>query len=142
MLARVEGVEIDTRHWIGGRRVDSADRFESISPIDESVIAQVASGSAPEIDLAVIAAAEAFKDWKKTSREERARLLHRVADIIESRIESLAVVETRDNGSLLRSHLHGVMPRVALNFRFFADWLLQLSHPDFDVRGQIGRAHV
>ena len=50
------------------------------------------------------------------------------------------MVETRDNGSLLRSHRRGVMPRVAMNFRFFADWLLQLNHADFDVRGH--RNHV
>ena len=140
MRARVEGVEVDTRHWIGGRRVDSAERFDSISPIDETTVAQVAAGGPAEIDQAVTAASEAFKSWSRTSREERAKLLHRVADIIESRIESLAVVETRDNGSLLRSHRRGVMPRVALNFRFFADWLLQLDHADFDVRGH--RNHV
>src|SRR6185369_16519100 len=135
MTAKVEGVEVDTRHWIGGRRVDSSDRFQSISPIDESVIAEVANAGAAEVDQAVTAASEAFKAWSKTSREERARLLHRVADIVEQRVEQLAVVETRDNGSLLRSHRRGVMPRVAMNFRFFADWLLQLDHADFDVRG-------
>jgi 5-carboxymethyl-2-hydroxymuconic-semialdehyde dehydrogenase len=140
MAATVEGVEIDTRHWIGGKRVDSADRFQSISPIDESPIAEVASGGAPEIVQAVDAAHEAFKTWGRTSREERARLLHKIADGVEARVEQLAVVETRDNGSLLRSHRRGVMPRVAHNFRFFADWLLQLDHPDFDTRGH--RNHV
>ena len=140
MTAKVEGVEVDTRHWIGGRRVDSSDRFQSISPIDESVIAEVANAGAAEVDQAVTAASEAFKAWSKTSREERARLLHRVADIVEQRVEQLAVVETRDNGSLLRSHRRGVMPRVAMNFRFFADWLLQLDHADFDVRGH--RNHI
>src|SRR5262249_13327777 len=80
MAAKVEGVEIDTRHWIGGKRVDSADRFQSISPIDETLIADVASAGAVEVDQAVDAAHEAFKTWGKTSREERARLLHKIAD--------------------------------------------------------------
>lgn len=140
MAATVEGVEIDTRHWIGGRRVDSADRFQSISPIDETPIAEVASGGAAEIEQAVMAAHGAFKTWGRTSREERARLLHKIADGVEARVEQLAQVETRDNGSLLRSHRRGVMPRVAHNFRFFADWLLSLDHPDFDTRGH--RNHV
>jgi len=140
MRARVEGVEVDTRHWIAGRRVDSAERFDDISPIDETGLAPVAAAGTAEIDLAVDAASNAFKSWKRSSREERAKLLHRIADIIEARIESLAVVETRDNGSLLRSHRRGVMPRVALNFRFFADWLLQLDYADFDVRGH--RNHI
>jgi aminomuconate-semialdehyde/2-hydroxymuconate-6-semialdehyde dehydrogenase len=54
---------------------------------------------------------------------------------VEKRVEELAVVETRDNGSLLRSMRHSVMPRVAHNFHFFADQLLELSHPDFETRG-------
>lgn len=140
MTARVDGHEVDTRHWIAGRRVDSAQRFQSISPIDETVIAEVSAAGAGEIDQAVDAASAAFKTWRRTSREQRARLLHGIADVIDSRIESLAQVETRDNGSLLRSHRRGVMPRVAMNFRFFADWLLQLDYPDFDVRGH--RNHV
>ena len=140
MTARVEGHEVDTRHWIGGRRIESGARFQSVSPIDETVIAEVSAGGPAEIDQAVEAASNAFKTWKRTSREERAQLLHRIADIIESRVETLAQVETRDNGSLLRSHRRGVMPRVAMNFRFFADWLLQLDHADFDVRGH--RNHV
>ncbi len=140
MRTTVEGIEIDTRHWIGGRRIESGERFESISPIDEIPIATLSSAGSAEVDQAVQAAATAFKTWSRTSREERARLLHRIADLIETRIEALAVIETRDNGSLLRSHRRGVMPRVALNFRFFADWLLQLDHADFDVRGH--RNHV
>jgi aminomuconate-semialdehyde/2-hydroxymuconate-6-semialdehyde dehydrogenase len=140
MRATVEGIEVDCRHWIGGRRVDSPQRFDSISPIDETVIASVAAAGVAEVDQAVEAASRAFKDWRRTSRETRAALLHRIADIVERRVEDLAVVETRDNGSLLRSHRRGVMPRVAHNFRFFADWLLQLDHPDFETRGH--RNHV
>ena len=50
-------------------------------------------------------------------------------------------METADNGALLRSHRRGVMPRVAHNFRFFADFLLDgLGHPDFDTRSH--RNHV
>lgn len=140
MRTEVAGVEIDTRHWIAGVRVASDRRFTSISPIDETPLAEISAGGASEIDRAVVAASDAFKSWRRTSRQERAGYLHRIADIIEARVEQLAVVETRDNGSLLRSHRRGVMPRVAMNFRFFADWLLQLDHADFDVRGH--RNHV
>lgn len=140
MRAVVEGVEIDTRHWIGGERVASGTTFTSISPIDETPLADISAANAADVDRAVRSAREAFKTWRKVSPQERAQYLHRIADIVERRVEELAVVETRDNGSLLRSHRRGVMPRVAMNFRFFADWLLQLNHADFDVRGH--RNHV
>jgi len=123
----IEGVEVSTDHWIGGERVASTDRFEDVSPIDERVIASVARGGEAEVRSAVAAARDAFAVWGRTSPKERAEVLHRIADGVEGRIPELAAVETRDNGSLLRSHLRSVMPRVARNFRFFADRLLALD---------------
>jgi 5-carboxymethyl-2-hydroxymuconic-semialdehyde dehydrogenase len=138
--AVVAGVEVDTRHWIGGRRVESADTFEDVSPLDGQVIAHVSRGGQTEVDAAVAAAQAAFTTWSRTPAAERAAILHRIADGVEARLEDLAQVETRDNGSLLRSHRRGVMPRVAMNFRYFADHLLELHHDDFDTRGH--RNHV
>lgn len=139
-VASVAGVDVNTGHWIGGQRRRGAETFEDISPIDGSVIAHISRGTAADVDAAVSAAAQAFADWSHTEPDERAAILHRIADIVEERSEELAQLETRDNGSLLRSHRRGVMPRVALNFRFFADHLLRLHHDDFDTRGH--RNHV
>ena len=125
--ATVAGVEVDTRHWIGGRRVTAGSTFEDVSPVDGTTIADVARGGAAEVDRAVTSASEAFRTWSRTSPAERAAILHRIADGVEKRTEELAQVETRDNGSLLRSHRRGVMPRVAMNFRFFADHLLRCT---------------
>ncbi|WP_319053468.1 aldehyde dehydrogenase [Streptomyces europaeiscabiei] len=131
----VAGVSVDTRHWIGGRRVASAGTFTDVSPIDGRVLGEIARGGPVEAEAAVVAAREAFPGWAATPRAERARVLHAIADGVEKRLEELAVVETNDNGALLRSHRRGVMPRVAHNFRFFADWLLTLEHEDFETRG-------
>ncbi|MGW1618214.1 aldehyde dehydrogenase [Streptomyces sp. NPDC002172] len=131
----VAGVSVDTRHWIGGQRVASAGTFTDSSPIDGQPIGEIARGGPAEAEAAVAAAREAFPSWAATTRAERARVLHAIADGVEKRIEELAIVETTDNGALLRSHRRGVMPRVAHNFRFFADWLLTLEHDDFETRG-------
>ncbi|SFQ35764.1 5-carboxymethyl-2-hydroxymuconic-semialdehyde dehydrogenase [Actinomadura madurae] len=139
-MAEVAGVTVDTGHWIGGERVGSAAAFTDVSPIDERPLAEVARGGAAEADAAVAAAARAFPGWARTSREDRARILHAIADGVDKRAEELAQVETADNGALIRSHRRGVMPRVAHNFRFFADRLLRLGHDDFETRGH--RNHV
>ncbi|WP_067135853.1 aldehyde dehydrogenase [Microtetraspora malaysiensis] len=139
-MATVGDVTIQEDHWIGGAWVSSPATFDDVSPIDGQVIARVARGGAKEAEEAVRAATKAFPAWARTSREERARLLHAIADGVEKRLDRLAIVETTDNGALLRSHLRGVMPRVAHNFRFFADWLLGLGHDDFETRGH--RNHV
>ncbi|SBT88999.1 5-carboxymethyl-2-hydroxymuconic-semialdehyde dehydrogenase [Streptomyces sp. DI166] len=131
----VAGVAVDTRHFIGGERVASTETFTDVSPIDGSTLGEISRGTAMEAAAAVAAAKAAFPGWAATPRAERARILHAIADGVDKRLEELAIVETTDNGALLRSHRRGVMPRVAHNFRFFADWLLTLGHEDFDTRG-------
>ena len=132
----VAGVSVDTGHFIGGQRVYSAQTFSDHSPIDGSFLGEISRGGVAEIDLAVSAARAAFPGWAKTPRVERARIMHAIADGVEARLEELAQVETHDNGALIRSHRRGVMPRVAHNFRFFADWLLnELHHDPFETRG-------
>lgn len=135
-VVNVAGVEVDTRHWIGGRRVASATTFADISPIDNEVIAEVHRGGAAEADAALSAATSAFAEWSRWSALDRAHVLRKLADLVEENIEPLAQLETRDNGSLLRSHRRGVMPRVAMNIRFFADYAVdELTYPVWETRG-------
>ncbi|WP_205326073.1 aldehyde dehydrogenase [Glycomyces sp. YM15] len=135
-IAIVDGVPVDTRHWIGGRRVTSRSTFTDRSPIDETPVAEVSAGGAAEVDKAVAAARAAFPAWAALPVSERSAILRRLADGIEARVEDLSRVETRDNGSLIRSHRRGVMPRSAANFRYFADFAeKELGHPDMEVRG-------
>jgi 5-carboxymethyl-2-hydroxymuconic-semialdehyde dehydrogenase len=134
-IASVAGVDVDTRHWIGGRRVASDRTFTDLSPIDEKPLAEVARGGAAEVDAAVRAAGDAFAAWAAVPPSARAAVLHAIADGIEARAAELAAVETADNGALLRSHVNSVMPRAAYNFRFFADWLGELDGGDMEIRG-------
>ncbi|MGH3226753.1 MAG: aldehyde dehydrogenase family protein, partial [Streptosporangiaceae bacterium] len=133
--AMVAGVDVDTRHWIGGRRVASGATFTDLSPIDEQPLAEVARGGQAEVGAAVRAAGEAFAGWSATPPGDRAQVLHAIADGITERAADLAEVETADNGALLRSHLRSVMPRAAQNFRFFADWLGRLGAGDLEIGG-------
>jgi aminomuconate-semialdehyde/2-hydroxymuconate-6-semialdehyde dehydrogenase len=133
--ASVAGVDVDTRHWIGGRRVPSGATFADLSPIDERPLADLARGGQAEVDAAVRAAREAFAGWSATPPDARAAILHAIADGITARAAELARVETADNGALLRSHLRSVMPRAAQNFRFFADWLGTLDGGDLEIAG-------
>ena len=135
-MLEVADVRVDPRHWIGGERVSSSDTFDDLSPIDGAVLGQVARGQATEVDAAVAAARDAFPGWAKLGPRGRGEILGRVADLVEARLEEFAQLETRDNGSLLRSHRRGVMPRVAMNIRFFAEYAVNdLKHPEFETRG-------
>ena len=73
-VANVAGADVDTRHWIGGRRIASATTFTDVSPIDETPIAEMARGGEPEMAVAVRAASAAFPSWSRgqPSRPRRA----------------------------------------------------------------------
>jgi aminomuconate-semialdehyde/2-hydroxymuconate-6-semialdehyde dehydrogenase len=132
----VAGADIDTRHFINGTRVASTETFINTSPIDGTFLGEIARGGKTEVDQAVAAAKAAFPAWSALGPKGRGEILHRIADLVEANIETLANLETMDNGSLLRSHRRGVMPRVAHNLRFFADWAInELHHEVFETRG-------
>ncbi len=109
------------KHLIGGEWQDSAsgETFETRSPLDESLIAEVASGSAEDVDRAAQAAQAAFPAWRELPAKERKRLLHRVADLIEEHAEEIALLEVLDTGQTIR-FMKSAATRGAQNFRFFA----------------------
>lgn len=128
----VAGVSVSTGHWIGGRRVDSAERFEVASPIDGGGLAEVSAAGKPEVDAAVDAARRAFPAWAALGPEGRLPVLQRFAEGIKARAADLAAVETMDNGSLLSVNLHRIVPRAALNIEFFAQRATTLGHHVID----------
>ena len=117
----VAGIEISPDHFIGGERVAGDERFEVLSPIDESVLTEVARGGPREVGLAVEAAERAFPAWSALGPSPRAAYLRRLADLIDANVERLAQVECLDMAMLLRSLRARVIARGARNFRAYAD---------------------
>ena len=115
------GIDVSPEHLIGGRRVGSASTFTDISPIDQSVLAEVARGGRREADLAVVAAREAFPGWAALGPEGRAPYLRRLADLIDASIDRIAEVECLDMAMLQRSLQARVIGRGARNFRSYAE---------------------
>src|SRR4051794_41902991 len=76
--ATVAGVDVPTDHYINGERVGSDRTFATISPIDESVLAEVARAGEREADLAVRAAHGAFPEWAALGPAGRAPRPHRL----------------------------------------------------------------
>ncbi|MGO1052921.1 aldehyde dehydrogenase [Crossiella sp. CA198] len=115
----------EIKHVIDGAEVDSADGavFHDIDPYTRESYATVALGGAREADLAVDAARRAFDHgpWPRLSFEQRGKLLHRLADLMEQNGAALALADTQDMGKPLTAAIGKDVPRSAHNFRFFAD---------------------
>jgi aldehyde dehydrogenase (NAD+) len=91
---------------IGGEWVDasSGEIFESVNPYTGRVWATAPEAGDEDVDRAVRAAREAFDEgpWGKLTGTERARLIRRLADLLAENADDIAVVESTDNGKLLR----------------------------------------
>ena len=138
-MTAVAGVEVSPDHFIGGERVGSAERFEDHSPIDGSLLAEVARGGAEEADRAVRAAHAAWPEWAALGPGGRAPYLHRLADLIDANVERLAAVECADMAMLLRSLRARVIHRGARNFRAYADLAVAYEERDWRSNGTWNR---
>jgi (Z)-2-((N-methylformamido)methylene)-5-hydroxybutyrolactone dehydrogenase len=94
------------RMLVGGEWVEalSSKTFESVNPYPGKVWATAPESGAEDVDRAVRAAREAFDagPWGKMTGTERARLIRRLAELIAENAESLALIESTDNGKLLK----------------------------------------
>jgi acyl-CoA reductase-like NAD-dependent aldehyde dehydrogenase len=104
--------------WVAAR---SGRTIEMVDPTDETVLAHSAEGDATDIDDAVQAARKAFGPWSRTSPTDRARLLLRIADIIEAHHDELVEIETIDTGISIHM-VRRMIESAAGIWRYYAGW--------------------
>ncbi|QZS52579.1 acetaldehyde dehydrogenase ExaC [Rhodococcus opacus] len=109
-------------NFIGGEYVApvKGQYFENTTPVTGQVFTEIARGTAEDIELALDAAHGAAAAWGKTSVTERANILLKIADRIESNLEAIAVAETWDNGKPIRETLNADIPLAIDHLRYFA----------------------
>ncbi len=109
-------------NYIGGEFVPpvNGNYFTNTSPVTGGPIAEFPRSDAADIDKALDAAHAAADAWGRTSAQERAGILLKIADRIEQNLELLAVTETWDNGKAVRETLNADIPLAADHFRYFA----------------------
>lgn len=118
------------RLLIGGEWVAaSGGEFETRDPATGEVIATVADATGEDVDRAVEAARTAFEsqEWRRMTPAARARLLWRVADLIEEHADELAELETRDQGQPIGISRAVSVAGAAEHFRYYAGWVTKLE---------------
>ncbi len=116
---------------INGKWVDaeSGKTFETRNPATDQVIAKVAEGSKADVDKAVKAARKAVEDgpWRKMSTAQRAKLMFKLADLIEKNADELAQLETLDNGKPINEAKHIDVPQTIETFRYYGGWATKIE---------------
>lgn len=104
-------------HWIEGSGVP----FAVVNPANGSEVGTLGSASAADVDAAVVAARGALDDsaWSQLKHHQRARMLARLADLIERDFEILARAQMLDNGKTWKECL-GQASAAAGVFRYYA----------------------
>ena len=97
----LSGPDSLTSSFIDGQSVASADSYSNIDPSTGLTLGQVSLGGADEVDQAVAAARRALPAWRRTSQEQRADILCRLADLIDADFETLSRLESEDAGKPL-----------------------------------------
>ncbi|MFI5231786.1 MAG: aldehyde dehydrogenase family protein [Gemmatimonadales bacterium] len=126
-------------HFIGGAWTKPAKGawFDVIDPATSRVLAKVAHGRKPDVDLAVKAARKALSAWRKLSGHQRARHLYALARSVQRNSRLLAVLESMDNGKSIRETRDIDIPLVARHFYHHAGWA-QLLDTEFAAHHGVG----
>ncbi|MBM3416250.1 MAG: aldehyde dehydrogenase [Bacteroidetes bacterium] len=116
-------------NYIGGNLIGplSGNFIDNINPATGEVYGQIPDSSIKDVNAAVKAAAKAFPAWSVTPVEQRFIILNRIADLIDTHSDELALAETNDNGKPLWLSKKVDIPRASANFRFFATGILHFA---------------
>ena len=123
--------------YIGGEwRAGRGASYASIYPADQSINAEISAANADDAREAIEAADAAWRkaNWAGLKPHQRAMVLHRIAGLIESRHESLAQLQRRDNGKPIQE-TRGLVTSAANTFRYFASCLETLEETITPSRG-------
>ncbi len=122
------------KNYFAGKLVAplSKQYIDNFNPATGEAYSHTPDSDERDVALAVEAAERAFPNWSNTPAEQRARILMRIADLIEQNLERLAQAESIDTGKPLALARSVDIPRAASNFRFFASAIMHYAseaHP-------------
>ena len=112
-------------NWIAGEYAVPArgQYFVNLTPITGEPLCEVARSTHEDVDKALDAAHAAAISWNASSPGYRANILNRIADRMEANLETLAFLETLDNGKPIRETRAADLPLAVDHFRYFAGCL-------------------
>lgn len=126
------------KNFVHGEWNNSSDStfLPKFDPATGAAIYEQPNSKADDIERAIDSAQNAYKTWSKTSANDRANYLYKIADGIEKRLDAFAKAETTDVGKPLWLSKEVDIPRAIANFRFFAGRILHHEEMSTDMDGK------
>jgi len=128
---------IQIQNYINGTYINPIKNnwIDNFNPSNGEVYSQIANSTSEDVDNAYQAAKEAFPSWSQTTLEQRSKILLRIADLIEEKLDELAAAESKDNGKPISLAKAVDIPRASANFRFFGHAITQFSSETHESLG-------
>jgi aldehyde dehydrogenase (NAD+) len=103
--------------------------FKTINPANEETLAEIASASKEDVDLAVKAARKAYTNvWSKMPASERAKYIYRIARLMQERAREFTVIESLESGKTIRESRDVDIPLACNHFFYYAGWADKLDY--------------
>ncbi|MDE2465066.1 MAG: aldehyde dehydrogenase, partial [Alphaproteobacteria bacterium] len=137
VLDRARELRLPAQAIINGQRVParSGKSFDNISPRDGTRLNEVCACDQADVDLAVASARRTFEqgDWRKEAPQTKKKVLFRLAELLESHAEELALLESLDTGKPIADALNVDVSLAVRTTRWYAEALDK-------VYGEVGAA--
>jgi aminomuconate-semialdehyde/2-hydroxymuconate-6-semialdehyde dehydrogenase len=114
----INGVYLDPKNGL------YIDNYE---PATGQIYSWIPDSDSDDVELAVEAAEKAFPIWSAMSVEDRSRILVKLSEGIEKRMDEFVAAESKDNGKPITLARHVDIPRAVSNFHFFATAILHFA---------------
>ncbi len=128
---------MDLLNYIDGKLASPINKtwLDNIEPAKGVVYSRIPDSNHQDVEQAYLAAAKAFPVWSGMGKEERSRIMLRIADRIDELLEELAAAESRDNGKPIKLAQTVDIPRASSNMRFFATAILHFASESHEMDG-------
>ena len=117
------------KNYINGTLVEPVLKtyLDNFNPSTGKVYSVIPDSNEQDVELAYLAAHNAFKEWSITPKEKRSAYLLKIALLIEKNLDKLALAESIDNGKPLKLAKTVDIPRAAANFHFYGTGILHYA---------------
>ncbi|MCH2229601.1 MAG: aldehyde dehydrogenase [Crocinitomicaceae bacterium] len=125
------------QNFINGEYCDpiQGQYIDNYEPATGKVYSFIPNSGTEDVQKAVDAAEKAFPIWSKMSIEERSKILVKLSEGIEARMDEFVQAESRDNGKPVSLAGHVDIPRAVSNFHFFATAILHFASESHNMEG-------
>jgi aminomuconate-semialdehyde/2-hydroxymuconate-6-semialdehyde dehydrogenase len=117
------------KNYINGELIEPVGKqyIDNYNPAIGKVYSLIPDSDEKDVELATQAALKAFPGWSNTPKDERSRIMLKIADLIEKNLDRLAIAESIDNGKPVSLAKAVDIPRAAANFHFYATGILHYA---------------